>query len=140
MKRFDTSTGHGAKEALKYLNDLVKDGAYLEIKRIKKTRSNQTNRALHLYFTFISDELRELGTEFTYQGVKGMELSVPYTPEIVKDYFWRPIQRALFNKESTTQLTHDELNEIIQIINRFFADKGVDIVFPSIESLINEQL
>lgn len=138
MKRFDTSFYEGKSGAMSYLNNLIQEGALIEIKKVKKTRSNQTNRALHLYFTFISDTLREMGREFQYEGIKGMSLSTSYTPEIVKEFFWRPIQSTLFGTKSTTELTNSDLNEIIDVISKFFAEKGINVVFPSMESLIEK--
>ena len=103
----------------------------------KKNRTTAQNRALHLYFTFISDELNNLGLEFEYQGLKIKDLSIPYTPKIVKDFVWRPIQVALFDKESTTKLNSKEMNTIIDVITKFFGERGVYLEFPSIQSLIN---
>ena len=109
----------------------------VELKEIRETRTSRQNKALHLYFTFIANELNGLGQEFSYSGVKDFDLSMRYTPNIVKDFFWRPIQITLFEKESTTDLVTSEMNEIIEIINKFFADKGVVITFPSIDSLMD---
>jgi hypothetical protein len=103
----------------------------------QKKRSNTQNSALHLYFDFISKELNNLGLEFQYQGLKGLDFSIMYTPNIVKEFVWRPIQIALFDKESTTKLTSKEINEIIDVITKFFGERGVYLEFPSIQSLIN---
>ena len=99
----------------------------------KLTRSKLQNRSLHLYFTFISEQLNELGLEFQYFGLKNQQLSMRYTDEIVKEFFWRPIQRTLFNIESTTDLDTYQMNQIIDVITKFFADKGVNIPFPCLE-------
>ena len=103
----------------------------------KKNRTTAQNRALHLYFTFISDELNNLGLEFEYQGLNIKDLSIPYTPKIVKDFVWRPIQVALFDKESTTKLNSKEINTIIDVITKFFGERGVYLEFPNIDSLKN---
>ena len=107
----------------------------VELKEKKNTRTLQQNRSLHLFFTMISDQLNELGIEYRYFGLKGQELSLMYTPELVKMFFWKPIQKALFDFESTTQLNTDEMNKIIDVIIKFFADKGVLIEFPCIENM-----
>lgn len=119
------------------LSNLIAAEKVVEVREIKNTRSSQQNRALHLYFKFITQELNEMGHEFTYLGVKGYELSTTYTEEIVKNFFWRPIQKALFEIESTKEIDTDQMNQIIDVINKFFAEKGVFIPFPSYESLIN---
>ena len=117
-------------------NYLCGKGAEVELREIKPTRSSRQSRALHLYFKFISQELKEMGSEFIYQGIKGYEISTPYTPDIVKNFFWRAIQISLFDIESTTDINTNQMNMIIEITNKFFAERGVDIIFPSIESLV----
>lgn len=107
-------------------------------KEEKQTRSLQQNRALHLYFSFISNELNELGVEYRYFGLKGQVLETRYTCELVKNFVWRPIQIALFSKRSTTKLTTVEMNEIIDVITKFFAEKSITLNFPNIETLMNE--
>lgn len=104
----------------------------VELDQVNPKRSSQQNRALHKFFGMISEELNELGMEFVYTGLKGAEISLRYTPNIVKLFFWKPIQIALFDFESTTKLKSKEMNQIIDIIIKFFGDKGVLIVFPSI--------
>lgn len=103
----------------------------------EKKRTSIQNRALHLYFTFISNELNNLGLEFNYTGLVIENLSSVYTPHIVKEFIWKPIQIALFNKNSTTKLNTKEINEIIDVITKFFGDRGISVQFPSIETLKN---
>ena len=120
-----TSDKDRAKAFIDKLDGLI------EIRLAKKTRSSQQNRALHLFFRMVADELNEMGLEFTYTGVKGMSMSVPYTEQIVKDFIWRPIQKALFNIESTTKLTTEQIDRILDVIIKFFAESGAEIHFPS---------
>lgn len=96
----------------------------------KKKRTSKQNRALHKYFTFVSDELNNIGLEFHYQGLKGIELSIMYTPNIVKEFIWRPIQIALFDIESTTKINTKQINKIVDVITKWFGEKGVYIDFP----------
>ena len=109
-----------------------------ELKEIKNKRTISQNSSLHLYFDFIAEWLNELGVEFTYNGIKGVELSTMYTPHIVKEMIWKPIQLTLFKTDSTTKLTTDNMNKIIDILTKFFAEKGINLQFPSIESLTNK--
>jgi len=118
-------------------NELLFKRCNVELKQVRITRSSRQSRALHLYFTFISDELNELGMEFNYTGLKGSTISTRYTPEIVKNFFWRPLQITLFDIESTTKIDTKQINEIIDIVTKFFSDRGVIVDFPSIDSLID---
>lgn len=118
-------------KALEFKYDyLVKNGKRVDLKEVKNTRSSLQNASLHKYFTMISEELNELGMEYRYFGVKGEVLSLMYTDNIVKQFFWKPIQLALFDIESTTKLTTEQLNQIIDVITKFFAEEGVLIEFP----------
>ena len=120
--------------AFKYkVQYLVENKKKVELKQVRESRTTQQNSSLHLYFTFIANELNELGMEFQYFGVTGKALSMKYTPHIVKDYFWKPIQLTLFNVETTTKLDTNQMNNIIDIVTKFFADKGVVIPFPSLD-------
>ncbi len=110
----------------------------VELKECRNTRTLQQNKALHKFFMLISEQLNELGLEFRYFGLKGQEISLMYTPDLVKSHVWKPIQIALFNFESTTKLKTKEMNDIIDVIVKFFADKEIVLDFPSIEQLITK--
>ena len=105
------------------------------IDNLPKKRSSQENRALHVLFQNIAYELNRLGLEFTFRGIKGMDIETTYTPEIVKEFLWKPLQNALLKKSSTTQLTHHDIGLIFEILGKYFAENGIEISFPSIESL-----
>jgi len=107
-------------------------------KETKITRSQAQNRALHLFISFVSDELNELGMEYRYFGITGKELSTRYTPHIVKEFFWRRLQVALFDIKSTTKLNTKQMNEVAEVFLKFFSDRGVTLEFPSMNSLIDQ--
>ena len=94
------------------------------------TLSPLQNRSIHKFFAIITDVLNEMGQEFCYTGLKGFNLSVRYTPYIVKEFFWRPIQIAMYEIESTTELTTIQIDGIADVIIKFFGDKGVLVQFP----------
>jgi hypothetical protein len=102
---------------------------------IKQVRSSQQNRSLHKYFTLIAQELNELGQEFCYTGITGKELSLQYTPTIIKELFWKEIQFTMFGTSTTTKLTTEQMNMIIEVFSKFFAERGVNLDFPSIDSI-----
>lgn len=107
------------------------------IENLPKKRSLQENKALHVLFQNISYELNRLGLEFTYRGIKGMDIQTTYTPEIVKKFIWKPLQDVLLKKSSTTQLTHNDIALIFEILGKYFAEMGVEIQFPSYELIKN---
>ena len=103
-----------------------------------KVRTSQQNKALHVFFKIVSDQLNEMGAEFTYTGIKGVEMSLRYTPTLIKETLWKPIQSALFGFDTTTKLDTKQINEVVDVINKFFSERGVSVDFPSIEQ-INEK-
>ena len=110
----------------------------VELKEVKNTRSVKQNGALHLFFTMVASQLNDLGLEYQYTGISGKTFELRYTPELVKTFIWKPIQLSLFGFESTTKLTTEEINQILDVIIKFFAEREVLIEFPSIESLLNK--
>lgn len=134
----DLKKDSDSKKFNDYSENLKKKNAKVEIREVRDARTLKQNSALHLFFTMIANELNELGTEFTYLGVKGLNISVMYTPHIVKEFFWKPIQLTLFDIKSTSKLNTDQINKIIDIVCGFFADKGVVVAFPNIEDLIKK--
>lgn len=106
-------------------------------------RTIRQNKALHLWLTLLAKRMKEQGLDMK----KVLKPSVEITPtmELCKEYLWRPIQIAKYNKESTTELTTTELQGVIQDLDRFFLSKhGIDLPFPSedniqlMKNLINE--
>ena len=120
-----------------HFKNLVKRNKKFNLTAVSDSRTAKQNRALHLYFSFISNELNELGMEFKYQGLIIEDLSSRYTSEIVKQFIWRPIQIALFSIKSTKNLDTKQMNQIIDVITKYFAERGINLDFPSIETLIN---
>ena len=69
-----------------------------------------------------------------------MTMSCNYNGQIVKDFLWRPIQQQLYNKSSTTELNTQEINEIIDILSKAFAELGMSVIFPSYESWATSEI
>jgi len=130
---YELSKEYDANRAKARLNNLIAGGKVIELTARKVSRTTKQNSALHKYFEFIATELNELGMEFQYQGIKGMNISLRYTPELVKDFIWRPIQIALFEIQSTKDLDTKQMNDIIDILIKYFGERGIEIAFPCIE-------
>lgn len=115
---------------------LKSKGATVQMTEKKGSRTLQQNKAIHLYCEMVADTLNELGWTFRFEGLKNTEMELKYTMSIVKETIWRPIQIALFEKESTTELSTMEVSVIAEQIEHFFVTKqGIDLPFPSIENL-----
>lgn len=101
-------------------------------------RTKQQNRALHVLFRMMSDLLNENGLDMRKTLKPGVD--IPWSPEAVKEFLWRPVQEAQFNKHSTTELNTVEVDKVFDTINKYIGEKhGIHLPFPSIEQIIIEQ-
>lgn len=133
-----TSSNTDVQKAKEYFNKLLTQDCKFELKKIVQTRSSLQNSSLHLFFVFIANELNNLGMTFSYDGLKLKGLESRYTTLIVKEFIWRPIQIAMFDIQSTKKINTQQINEIIDVIIKYFGDRGINIEFPSIETLMKK--
>lgn len=101
-----------------------------------KIRTLRQNRALHLYFQMVAQALNDAGLDM--RAVLKPEVDIPWTKETVKDFLWRPIQRIMLRKESTTDLERKDLDQVFETMNRHLAKHGVHKLFPSVESIFEQ--
>ena len=117
-------------EAFKELLNL--DTKQLTVKIEKKThvRTDVQNRSLHLWLDMVSKELNAAG--YNVQLVLKEVVDLEWSGELAKELLWRPIQKALIKKKSTTEL--DKLQEIDIVydhINRYLAERfHIHVPFP----------
>lgn len=98
-------------------------------------RTAQQNKALHVLFQLLANELNLAGLDMRKTLKPGVE--IPWSGRAVKEYLWRPVQEAQLNKKSTTELTTKEIDEVFDTINRHLGEKfGLHVAFPSIDDLI----
>ena len=107
---------------------------WFEFKLTTKTRSNAQNAALHLYLTQIADQLNNAGYTFT----NALDLEIPFTMELIKESIFKPTMKELFGINSTTKLTTEMINQMIDVFSLHFGQKGIYIEFPSIQSFLNK--
>ena len=88
-------------EAKKELDKFYSENGYVEVEaRTAKTRTQKQNRALHVWCRHLAETLREKDIDTKTFFKSGFE--VPFTPEIVKDNIWKPVQRAVTDKEKSS--------------------------------------
>ena len=105
------------------------------VNSLPNKRTIQENKSLHVYCTELARKLNDQGQTYNIGLFLGIDFEVPFTMELVKNEFWRKIQIILFGKESTTKLSHDEINPIVDVINKFMAEKfGISQDWPHIEN------
>ncbi len=129
---FNTKTKIGAENAFAELSRLVVLEEVVELKKISQSRTSLQNRALHLFFTQVANELNSIGIPFIYTGLKGVQMEIQWTGSLFKEMTWKPIQKAMYGTTSTTKLKRGkEIDSIFEVINKFFAERGIEITFPN---------
>lgn len=101
----------------------------------EKQRTLAQNRALHLFFTQLADALNDKG-QYISQVIK---VDAQWDGDRIKELIWREVQKKITGKTSTTKLTSKEINDIFEALQVAFANKGIDIQWPSIETMMMEQ-
>lgn len=102
-----------------------------EVELHTKQRTSQQNKALHKFFTLLSNELNTKGLDVRKVAKEGFHIW--WTPEMVKEIIWRPFQKVKYGTDSTTFLTkHEQIDAIHEDIMRNLGEKfGVDYIdFP----------
>lgn len=104
----------------------------------EKQRTARQNKALHLYFQHLADELNDAGLDMKKTLKPSVE--IPWTATTIKDFLWRPVMKAQLGKTSTTQMTTKDIDRVYDTLNRHLSEKfGLTISFPSIESVMIAQ-
>lgn len=109
-----------------------------EVKFIKKrdTRTLLQNKALHKYCEMLADELNGAGYGLKKVLTGKPDAEIDWSGKTVKDILWREFQRAIIDKESTTEAKRHQYSDVYQQLNRFTAEKfGISVPFPSRESM-----
>ena len=102
----------------------------VEIKVKGKARSGQQNRALHKYFSMLADKLNEAGLDMRKTLREDVEM--PWSADLVKDFMWRPLQKAMFDVDSTAKMKRADYTKVYEVLNRHTASKlGVSVAWPS---------
>lgn len=96
-----------------------------------KVRTVAQNKALHVFFSLLAKELNGAGLDMRTVLKPGVE--IPWSPILVKDHLWKPLQKAVLKKESTTQLNKQmEIDKVHEVLMRHLGEKfGLEYVeFP----------
>lgn len=95
-------------------------------------RTIAQNRSIHKWAEELADELNNAGLDM--RQVLKPEVDIPWDKETIKRYLIHPIIRAMYEKESTKDLTTKELSRAVDVLHRHLLDKfQVSVPFPSDE-------
>ena len=95
-------------------------------------RTLKQNKALHKYCEMLAEALNDAGLDM--RTVLKPGVAIPWNKERVKDALWRPIQEAMTDKESTTELDTAEPSRIYDVLDRHLGEKfGLHVPWPQDE-------
>lgn len=113
-----------------YLQTKFDKHKYLRVSdKVRRKRTLTQNNCIHKLCELLAEALNDAGFDFRAFVKDGYE--VPFTPELVKDHLWRPIQVAMTGKKSTTELTTIECSDVYDVLNRKTAEYGIHVSWPS---------
>lgn len=92
-----------------------------------KQRTNQQNRALHLWLTQVSKTLNDAGLDM--KATLKEDVEIPWTMEMAKEYLWRPIMKITTGEGSTTDMNTIDPTVITETITRHMGQKH-GVVLP----------
>jgi len=133
MKIHLSSQAH-INDAIKQLASIQANGEYeIEIKKLPKTRTSKMNRALHLYCDNVANELNEQG-QTVKMVLEQSEIEREWDKESVKSLLWKPIQKAVHGKESTSECTTSEYKKPYKYLSHYLATYfGITLPFPNLK-------
>ena len=123
------------KEMADFLKKVGDRELAVEISNYKKQRTLDQNAALHKWFELLALELNLAG--YTVQLVLKEKVDLDWDKDKVKELLWRPAQKAILKKKSTTELAKlEDIDTVWEHLNRHMSEKfGVHVPFPSKEQL-----
>jgi len=114
-----------------YLASVEGKALVVKIDKEKGKRSYAQNDSLHLYYDLLAKELNDGG--YSVQLVLKEVIDLEWDKEKIKELIWRPLQKALVKKNSTTDLDKvSDIDKIYEHLNRYVGEKfGIHVPFPS---------
>ena len=107
----------------------------IQQKNTPRKRTLKQNDSIHLFCSKLANELN--GKGYYVQLVLKPTYELRWDTKTVKEHLFKPIEKALFKKESTTELTTDEVNKVHLQLMMALQDKLTEldfIDFPSQET------
>lgn len=122
------------ENAMRYAKELLdKHGEVFWQYRVGKgLRTAAQNASIHLFCERAAEALNGAGFDVVsfFQSLE--KAGIPWTKENVKTNLWHPVQSALFETTSTTQLSTRQVDEVYKIIlDRVLSERGLYVPFPS---------
>jgi len=116
---------------LEYAEKLFEDHKYVTFTWvIGKKRSQAQNNALHLWLAHLAGVLNDAGLDM--KKTLKPQADIPWTADRAKEFLWRPVQKVVLEKESTTEPTASEMVLVYEVLNRHLIEKfDVSVPWPT---------
>ena len=103
----------------------------LKTKKLTRQRTQPQNRSIHLFCSMVADTLNGAGLDM--KRTLKHDAEIPWSDDRAKEFLWRPVQIAMFNIESTTELNTAQVSEVHKVVMRHLQQShGLPYVpFPS---------
>lgn len=100
----------------------------------EKAITRKQQKALHLLFSFVAKEYENAGYDLRKLLNMFPVIDVPVQQKHIKE-IWRAAQIEQVGEESTKFIDTDDINKVYETFNRYVAQAGIHVPFPSLESL-----
>lgn len=118
--------------AISQINDLNLNEYEIVFKKRRNIRSIKQNAALHKYCELLSIALNDAGFGMKAVLSEKPNVDIDWTPVSVKEALWKPIQKAITDKESTAEASREDYPTVYEHLNRFTTENyGIGIPFPN---------
>lgn len=84
-------------------------------------RTSTQNASMHLWFEMVATYLNDAG--YDMRKTLRQDMDIPWSQNSVKEYLWRPVQKAVTGEESTTKPSKTDYGDIYQSLSRHFSQK-----------------
>lgn len=82
----------------------------------------------------VAEALNDAGFDIE-KTLSKYNVDIPWTKESVKTLMWKPVQKSMYAKASTTELDRGhEITAVYEVINRFLGKLGIHVPFPHEDS------
>ena len=117
----------GIKNLLDFV--LRAKGKTIEITICDDKRTSRQLRSIWLYCSLLATDLNDAGLDIKL--LLKEDLEVNWNKTLVMDLYFRTIQKALFNTDSTKDLKKSQVSEIYEEMNRHLSKFGIATQFPN---------
>ena len=135
-QKFTINSEHTLKCYIEFITKLWHEKKWIEATyNTDKQRSTPQNSSLHVYCQLLADMLNDSGQWLVIE-INQKRSQVPWSMQSVKDYMWRPIQKAVTQKDSSARLSTKECMSVYETLNLHTAERlGISVDWPSKESM-----